>query len=65
VIVTGVEAVTALVAIAKVALVAPCATETLEGTVATVALLLESDTAKPPDGAAEVSATVPCEAARR
>jgi hypothetical protein len=62
VIVTEVDAVTALVAIAKVALVAPCATETLAGTVAAAALLLDSDTTKPPDGAAEASVTVPWEA---
>jgi hypothetical protein len=36
--VTGVDAVTALVAIAKVALVAPCATDTPAGTVAAVTL---------------------------
>ena len=61
VIVTGVEVVTALVAIAKVALVAPCATDTLADTVAAAVLLLESETVNPPAGAAEVRATVPCE----
>jgi hypothetical protein len=60
VIVTGVDVVTALVPIANVAVVEPCATVTLAGTVATV-LLLESDTANPPDGAAAVSVTVPCD----
>jgi hypothetical protein len=60
VIVTGVDAVTALVEIVKVALVAPCATDTLAGTAAAV-LLLDSVTANPPTGAAEVRVTVPCE----
>lgn len=59
VIVTGVDVVTAVVGIAKVALVAPCATETLPGTLATAVSLLESETTNPPAGAAEVSATVP------
>jgi hypothetical protein len=62
VIVTGVDAVTAPVAIAKVVLVAPCATDTPAGTVA-AALLLDRDTAKPPAGAGDVSVTVPCEEA--
>src|SRR5918994_1402943 len=62
VIVTGVDVVTALVAIAKVALVAPCATDTLAGTVA-AALPLDRETAKPPAGAADVSVTVPCDEA--
>jgi hypothetical protein len=61
VIVTGVDAVTALVAIAKVALVAPCATDMLAGTVAAAVLLLDSETASPPAGAADVRVTVPCE----
>jgi len=60
VIVTGVEAVTVVVAMEKVALVAPCATVTLAGTVA-AALLSLSETAKPPAGAAAVSVTVPCD----
>jgi hypothetical protein len=62
VIVTGVDAVTALVAIANVALVAPCATDTPAGTVA-AALLLDRETAKPPAGAGDVSETVPCDEA--
>lgn len=61
VIVTGVEVVTALVGIAKIALVAPCATDTLAGTVAAAVLLLDSDTANPPAGAADVKVSVPCE----
>jgi hypothetical protein len=63
VIVTGVDAVTALVAIAKVALVVPGAIETPAGTVAAVVLLLDRDTAKPPAGAGDVSVTVPCDEA--
>jgi hypothetical protein len=61
VIIADVDVVTALVGIAKVELVVPCATETLAGTVAAAVLLLDSDTTKPPDGAAEVRATAPCE----
>ena len=60
--VTGVDAATGLVVTAKVALVAPCATVTLAGTVA-APLLLASVTANPPGGAAAVKVTVPCEAA--
>lgn len=56
--VTGVEAVTAFVVTLKVALVAPAATVTPGGTVAAV-LLLVSDTAAPPLGAAALSVTVP------
>ena len=56
--VTGVEAVTAFVVTLKVALVAPAATVTPGGSVAAV-LLLVSDTAAPPLGAAAFSATVP------
>ena len=61
VIVTGVDVVTALVGMENVALDAPWATSTLAGTVAAV-LLLDSDTAKPPAGAGEVSVMVPWEA---
>lgn len=61
VIVTGVDVVTPLVPIANVAVVEPCATVTSAGTVATTVLLLESDTANPPAGAAAVSVTVPCD----
>lgn len=57
--VTGVDVVTALVGIAKVVLVAPGATDTLAGTAATV-LLLDSNTANPPAGAADVKVSVPC-----
>src|SRR5215211_2671184 len=63
VIVTGVDAVTALVAIAKVALVVPCATDTPAGTVAAAVWLLDRETAKPPAGAADVSVTLACDEA--
>jgi hypothetical protein len=43
----------------KVALVAPAGTVTLDGTVATAALLLESSTTAPPAGAGLASRTVP------
>jgi len=58
--VTGVAAVTALVLTENVALVAPAATVTLDGTVAE-ALLLERFTMAPPLGAAPLRATVPVE----
>jgi hypothetical protein len=57
--VTGVEAATADVATANVALVAPAVTVTLVGVVAAAVLLLVRDTWAPPDGALE-NVTVPC-----
>ena len=58
--VTGVEAVTALVFTENVALVDPAATVTLDGTVAKV-LLLERFTMTPPVGAVPLRVTVPVE----
>src|SRR6266850_2249801 len=62
VIVTGVDALTAAVVIANVALVLPAAIVTLAGTVAALVLLLDSVMTAPPAGAALVSLAVPCEA---
>jgi len=56
-----VDEATALVLTANVALVAPGATITLEGTLAAVVLLLESITGAPPDGAGPLNVTVPVE----
>ena len=56
---TDVEAVTPAVEMLNVALVAPAATVTLAGTVATFELLLASDTAAPAEGAPLVNVTVP------
>lgn len=60
VIVTGVDALTLVVVTVKVALVAPWATVTLAGAAAAL-LLSDNITTNPPDGAAAVSATVPCD----
>lgn len=53
--------VTAVVATLNVALVAPAATVTLAGTVATAVSLLDSVTTAPPAGAAAVKVAVPCD----
>jgi hypothetical protein len=60
-IVTVVEALTALVEMAKTAFVAPSETVALAGTPATPPLLLESETVAPPAGAAPESVTTPWE----
>jgi hypothetical protein len=59
--VTVVDAATALVLAVNVALVAPAAIVTLDGTLAAVVLLLERVTTAPPDGAAPLNVTVPVE----
>ncbi len=59
--VTTVELLTTLVLTVNVALLAPAATVTLAGTVATAVLLLESVTTAPPEGAAALKLTVPVE----
>lgn len=59
--VTEVYAATALVLTVNVVLLAPAAIVTLEGTLATVVLLLESATDTPPAGAGPLNVTVPVE----
>src|SRR5262249_55088194 len=59
--VTRVDAVTALLVTVNTALLAPAGTVTLAGTVATAVLLLVSVTTAPPEGAALVNVTVPCD----
>src|SRR6266581_1755735 len=58
---TVVDAATALVVTVNVTLVAPAATVTLDGVLATFVLLLESVTTAPPEGAAPLNVTVPVE----
>ena len=59
--VSVVDALTTLVLTANVALLAPAATVTLAGVLATVVLLLESATCMPPAGAGLLNVTVPVE----
>ncbi len=58
---TGVVDLTAVVVTENVAVVAPAATDTLAGSVATAVLLLVSVTTAPPEGAVLLSVTVPVE----
>jgi hypothetical protein len=58
---TAVETDTGKVVIAKVALLAPAATVTAEGTIATSVLSLDSEMTAPPLGAGPESVTVPVE----
>ena len=58
---TVVEAAAAPVLMVNIAVVAPAATVTLDGTLAAVVLLLESATIAPPAGAAPLNVTVPVE----
>src|SRR5258708_37691237 len=58
---TVVDEATEPVLTANVALVAPAAIVTLEGSLAVVVLLLESVTCAPPDGAGPLNVTVPVE----
>lgn len=60
-IVTEVDVVTAVVITVKLAVVAPAATVTVDGTEPIDELLLESVTTAPPDGAAALSVAVPVE----
>jgi hypothetical protein len=62
VIVTGVDALTALVLTVNAALVDPAAIVTLAGTIAVAVLLLESVTVEPPAGATVFNVTVPVDA---